>query len=89
MTLSDLNKLFPKHSEDRTCARTGLIPMSFFLAHEKEIAEVVQQNRLRRIYRGPRRHLYTPGSMWHDLNREVRHMTLKGDATGVRLYSRG
>lgn len=70
-SLQDLQNLFPKSSKN--CATTGRIPMSFLAANEREIAKIVKENKLRRIYRGPR--VY-----------DLQSFTHKDDAEAVLLY---
>lgn len=57
MTLSELQKMFPKATTNS--ALTGEIPMSFVNLHLPEIKAVVALHGLRRIYRGPRVGIYS------------------------------
>jgi hypothetical protein len=72
MNLQSLQNLFPKSRKNG--ATTGNIPMSFLVANEQAIAKIVKEEKLRRIYRGPRG-VYDDQSFTH-----------KADATAVLLY---
>ena len=65
--------MFPR--EATNCAQTGRIPMEFVRNNDLELRRIVAENGLRRIYRGPRRGLY---STW----------TLKADAQSMLLYKK-
>lgn len=79
-TLNLLKTLFPRSGDN--CARTGRIPMDFFEQNEREIREVMRENKLRAIYRGPR--------VSNQLSRrmDTPSMTRRCDATHVMLYTK-
>lgn len=52
MTLNELQRMFP--SKQGNNGATGYIPMDFVNEHLDEIKQIVKENNLRRIYRGPR-----------------------------------
>ena len=70
MTLEELKSKFPKSNNSN--AVIGKMPMDFFLSNEKDIRQVMKQERLRTYYRGKRNNRYD---------------TYKADATGVVFYS--
>ena len=73
MTLERLKREFPERTR---CSVTGDIPISYVNENLEEIAKIVKENNLRRIYRGPRPYTSTQS------------MTHKSDALAMKLYNR-
>lgn len=67
---------YPKDYSADNCAVSGLIPIDVFLSIEKELRPEMRKEKLRAIYRGPRRYA-------------GQSMTRKGDAKNVLLYFTG
>jgi hypothetical protein len=77
MKMADLITMFPRVSP-RATARTGVIPMDYFVTHEAEIRAAAAEEfgrPYRVIFRGPR--------PYRDAT-----MTRRADATGAVLYLR-
>ena len=75
LTLASLQQMFPK-SNPKHRASTGYIPMGFVEQHLEEIAAVVKEHGLVRVYRGPRNRFRDQSRTW------------KSDAVAMVLYTK-
>lgn len=74
--LKEVLAVYPKDYSADNCALSGLIPIDAFLELEEELRPEMRKEKVRAIYRGPRRAKY-------------QSMTHKRDATHVLLYFAG
>ena len=71
LTLDELKEMFPRTRG--VAGVTGYIPMDFVEANLPALAKIVKDNKLRRLYRGPR-------------PRKSQVTTMRGDAHSMVLY---